>query len=473
MTILVWNVRGLNDPLKQKGVVSRIRELKVNLACLIETRVKEQNMENIIRRHFVGWKVLSNYSNEASNGRIWFLWNSLFHVELVDYMDQCITCIVSQGTTKFLFSAIYGRNEGIDRRRLWSHLSSLKASNLQLPWMLAGDFNVIAHSSESSNFNGTQATNSNMKDFVESMHHLEVLDHVYNGPLFTWSNHQDSTFLAKKLDRALINDTWLTLFAHSRVEFLPPELSDHSPAFIQLDIPLCSTPKPFKFFNFWVKHSSFQATVRDSWMLPMSGSPMVRLHRKLKRLKQCLKSFNKEFFSNISIKVKEKRVELAKIQDEILSFSCAGLVQIEKRLTSDLYELMQAEESFYKQKSRVQWLKEGDSNTGFFFKTVAARQHRNAITNLTDASGNKISSAPQLATEVVGYFQSLIGTEDAKVSSCPLSFLTELLPTFSDEAQSELIRPVTSDEIKKTIYGIDGDKAPRPDGFSTCFFKSY
>ena len=207
-------------------------------------------------------------------------------------------------------------------------------------------------------------------------------------------------------------------------------------------------------------------------MLPMSGSPMVRLHRKLKRLKQCLKSFNKEFFSNISIKVKEKRAELAKIQDEILSSSCAGLVQTEKRLTSDLYELMQAEESFYKQKSRVQWLKEGDSNTGFFFKTVAARQHRNAITNLTDASGNKISSVPQLATEVVGYFQSLIGTENAKVSSCPLSFLTELLPTFSDEAQSELIRPVTSDEIKKTIYGIDGDKAPGPDGFTACFFKS-
>ena len=151
--------------------------------------------------------------------------------------------------------------------------------------MMARDYNVIAHSSESSNFNGSQAMSSNTKYFVESMQNLEVLDHAYNGPLFTWSNHQDSTFLVKKLDRVLINDTWLTLFAHSRVKFLLPEISDHSHALIQLDIPYYSTPNPFKFFNFWVKHAVFQVTIRESWTQPMFGSPMVRLHRKLKRLK--------------------------------------------------------------------------------------------------------------------------------------------------------------------------------------------
>ena len=94
MTILVWNVRGLNDPFKQKAVVSRIRELEINLVCLLETRVREQNMHNVISRHFKGWKVLNNYFDEACNGRIWFLWNTSFHVELVASMDQCITCNV-------------------------------------------------------------------------------------------------------------------------------------------------------------------------------------------------------------------------------------------------------------------------------------------------------------------------------------------------------------------------------------------
>ena len=69
------------------------------------------------------------------------------------------------------------------------------------------------------------------------------------------------------------------------------------------------------------------------------------------------------------MKVKEKRVELAEVQEEILSNnSRVYLVQIEKTLSKELYNLMRAKESFYKQKSRVQWIREGDSNTSFFTK---------------------------------------------------------------------------------------------------------
>ena len=42
MNFLIWNVRGLNDPLKQKDIVGRIRSLKVQMVCLLETRVKEK-----------------------------------------------------------------------------------------------------------------------------------------------------------------------------------------------------------------------------------------------------------------------------------------------------------------------------------------------------------------------------------------------------------------------------------------------
>ena len=41
-------------------------------------------------------------------------------------------------------------------------------------------------------------------------------------------------FIVRKLDRALVNDNWFPIFAHSSVDFLPPEVSDHSPILIQL-----------------------------------------------------------------------------------------------------------------------------------------------------------------------------------------------------------------------------------------------
>ena len=70
MNFIVWNVRGLNDPLKQKDIVGRIRSLKVQMVCLLETRVKENKSQSIIDRHFKGWKWIHNY-REAYNGRIW------------------------------------------------------------------------------------------------------------------------------------------------------------------------------------------------------------------------------------------------------------------------------------------------------------------------------------------------------------------------------------------------------------------
>ena len=92
MTMLVWNVRGFNDPLKQKAVVSRIRKLKISLVCLLETRVKENNMMPIFSRHFQGWQLFQNYSNDAKNGRIWMIWNSSLQLKLIASMDQCISC---------------------------------------------------------------------------------------------------------------------------------------------------------------------------------------------------------------------------------------------------------------------------------------------------------------------------------------------------------------------------------------------
>ena len=42
-------------------------------------------------------------------------------------------------------------------------------------------------------------------------------------------------------------------------------------------------------------------------------------------------------------------------------------------------DLLLAEESFFKQKVRVDWITEGDQNTKFFQKTVTVHQHCNII----------------------------------------------------------------------------------------------
>ena len=95
---------------------------------------------------------------------------------------------------------------------------------------------------------------------------------------------------------------------------------------------------------------------------------MSVLHRKLKRLKAVLRGFNQTQYVGISKRVDAKRKELDSIQMSVLSDPSPNLIELEKILTLELYDLMIAEESFSKQKSIVDWIHERDQNSQFFLE---------------------------------------------------------------------------------------------------------
>ena len=69
-----WNIRGLNDPLKQREVRSFVKSQALVFICLVETRVRAPNNERIFNSVFPGWKLFHNYEH-ALLGRIWICGN--------------------------------------------------------------------------------------------------------------------------------------------------------------------------------------------------------------------------------------------------------------------------------------------------------------------------------------------------------------------------------------------------------------
>ncbi|KAK8716925.1 hypothetical protein V6N13_044215 [Hibiscus sabdariffa] len=161
--------------------------------------------------------------------------------------------------------------------------------------------------------------------------------------------------------------------------------------------------------------------------VPVLGNPLQVLFAKLKRLKEPLKKFNKEKFGGISNRVLQKRVEYENIQNSLLVSPSIDLILQERVVRNELRNLERAEEMFYLQKSRVQYVREGDQNTAFFFKRVAVRQKKSTIQTLQNKHGQKLDTFEAISAELVDYFSDSLGVVDGNVEKFPDGLIQEIL----------------------------------------------
>lgn len=89
---------------------------------------------------------------------------------------------------------------------------------------------------------------------------------------------------------------------------------------------------------------------------------------KLKRLRATLKYWNKNVFRNVDGRIKEKQSQrLEEVQKAISENGYTDLnFEEEVSLQADLNIILEQKNSLWRQKSREDWLKDGDRNTSFF-----------------------------------------------------------------------------------------------------------
>ncbi|GAV92352.1 hypothetical protein CFOL_v3_35731 [Cephalotus follicularis] len=227
-----------------------------------------------------------------------------------------------------------------------------------------------------------------MTEFNDCLNSIGVDDIRNVGRFFTWSNKRDAAHVVnKKVDRAVGNWGWHKVYNHSYAQFHNPGVSGHSLVSIALSAPWRNDKKPFKFLNFWTNDSHFLGFVRRVWGQRVVGNPLEVVVSKLRNLKGELKcNFRK---SNPSSRKEAIRVEIENTQSKLLHCpSDPELLYQEKNLIARLWKVKAEEESFLKQKSRVNWLKLGDSNNKLFHRAVTSLHHRNHIDRLQKSDGS-------------------------------------------------------------------------------------
>ncbi|CAN1152031.1 LINE-1 reverse transcriptase homolog [Linum perenne] len=340
------------------------------------------------------------------------------------------------------------------------------------PLCVLGDFNAIVSPDEGSNVTGYTAS---MREFGDWINDNNLLDHRVIGPLYTWHNNRLDGIIYRRLDRCLVNLSWTSIFPGSVVELLAPGFSDHCGVLLNTDMNVASLPKSFKFFNCWIQNKDYDKIVAEAWERVNVVDPNNGFHRvyaKLKEVKNALKQLNKDQFSDVSRRVIEAEENLKAAQMALLTSS--GLVDVEevKVCKGKWIELRNAEESLYRQKSRENWLKLGDSNTAYFHRAVKIKQVKKQIGYLELSNGAISSNMGEITQEIVSYYMNLLGKSDPQVRKVSGAELDQLImKKLSSDKAEKLTSVVTVAEIKDAMFSISGNKSPGPDGFGSSFYK--
>lgn len=103
---------------------------------------------------------------------------------------------------------------------------------------------------------------------------------------------------------------------------------------------------------------------------------LVYVVEKFKRLKKPIRRLMRQH-GNLQEQVRKLRLELDRVQADLDKDPDNSTLQEEEAIYLTTYnEALLNEEQFLKQKYKVQWLIEGDGNTGYFHKVVKAKAHR-------------------------------------------------------------------------------------------------
>ncbi|GJT20548.1 hypothetical protein Tco_0890485 [Tanacetum coccineum] len=400
-----------------------ISENNLSVFAILESHVVKSKLMKMCSLVFRHWDWTSNGAWCSKGTRIILGWNhNEVDVTIINQTDQAVhsRLWLKKEKKEIFCTFVYAHNKYNQRRDLWNALCLHK-----------------------------------------------VLDVQNTGLQFTWNQKPKGTDgILKKLDRVMANMTFVNDFAGSHAIFKPYRNSDHSPSVLCIPTATKVKPKPFKFFNVLIKHDRFKEVVNEAWNYHVSGFYMFRTVKKLKNLKKPLRKLMIDK-GNLHANVERIRGELDTIQTQLdIDPFNIRLREIEAANVVAFNQAVLDEEMFLKQKAKISWLKDGDSNTAYFHKSVKSRVSRSRIDVISNSDGI-IFANDKVPDAFVAHYEAFLGQTGYTNGFDGSNLFSNCL---DEQGAAHMVRMVTDREIKDAMFSMGDEKSPGPDGFSAAFF---
>jgi hypothetical protein len=260
------------------------------------------------------------------------------------------------------------------------------------------------------------------------------------------------------------------LFEDCGVENVITTTSDHYAISISLrssDNPVSSTPVQhgFKYEAMWRRADDYAGVVELAWNANRDGPKSLQATwTNLNQLAGSLKTWSRITFGFVHREIARLERVLRSLRNAPVT--AAGVAE-EKQVERQLCELFECEEIMVRQRSRVDWLREGDRNTAFFHSKASARRRTNRINMLVREDESVCDDQAGIKGMVHQFYEGLFSSEPVE----GMDMVLDAIPAkVDDQMNASLCKPYTNEEIKVALFQMGPTKASGPDGFPAMFY---
>ncbi|KAL0910884.1 hypothetical protein M5K25_018981 [Dendrobium thyrsiflorum] len=354
---------------------------------LVETKIDSLDKFEFKQMMGDNWDFFIYPSNGLSGGILTCWRYDLVTFSVVQASSQVVVGELDCGVDGvWLIATVYGDTDCYNKEKLWKCLEDPSFS--KLPFIVGGDFNCILSQDEKKG--GKKfAFKKGALDMLAFMRNFDFHEVQATGPKFTWCNNKKGLArILEKLDRCIINAKALTK-SNKLVVKQARVASDHYPLLVKIFSNNFHKNKELRFEDVWLSYRASWFIVKFSWQKNMVGSEVEILNKKLRRSLKALYFWSKAKHGDLIKHKEELKVDNLKLQEEEAtsdSFSELSFMMLRAKIF-DLNSTLGRLHTWWNQRAKINWLKEGDTNSNFFHNFASARHNSNGISGVLDLDG--------------------------------------------------------------------------------------
>ncbi|KAI0524550.1 hypothetical protein KFK09_003924 [Dendrobium nobile] len=464
----LWNCRGARERRASLYLKEIVKENGILFMGLLETKVTLFNRNDVDMLIGTSWDFFQVPSIGKSCG-ILITWKTdLASFNVFESSNQFVIGEIDlKNKGRWRMATIYGSLDAYERRILWEKLKLYTSNDIAL--VIGGDFNCILNKEDK----------KGGRRFVYSMGAKEMDSFlIYNdvhevrsiGPKFTWSNNNSGTKkILEMLDRCYLNSAALSSHQHMVVKHLARIASDHCPIILKFQKFKANPYKVFKCEDVWVLNPSSFVIIKKSWRKKSEGDFGQVLNRKLRRVVKALFYWSKDKHKTLMEDKESLNKEILELQYK----DCSVVLSEDECLllkskVGDLNSKLARLDKWWRQRDKVKWALEGDTNSNFFHAFASARKNENFINKIKDENGEETDDQALIEDIFFKFFKRKWEFRECNLEGWPKnSFLME------EEDLLLLNKEFSIDEVEMVVKNTGKFIAPRYDGVTYSFLKRY